>query len=129
MQLSPKEQAQDWRTLKRLHKDQMITGPYLLDSHTVIVPSNWYNKTAAQCWKANGFVWNGGCNVWKRDTRRPARDGQRYSASAWLNWCRRKYYDEFWPELKKVCAICRRHFVPASAYDIMCPQCQDADIN
>lgn len=105
----------------------MTRGPHLLNDMFIIVPSNWYSPTAAQCWKANGFAWNGGCRMWTRNTSLPAKDGKTYTASAWLRWTRRKFYKNFWPELQRTCRYCQQKFVPHNIYDIICTECRKGE--
>lgn len=65
----------------------------------LVVPSALYKPEAAAFWRKMGFRYNGTWKEWQRDTRRPLR-GRRYSAQAWLEAARRKYF-EFFPNLEK----------------------------
>ena len=107
-------------------KETMTTGPHLED-HTLIVPSQWYNKPAAEFWRQHGFHWNKASATWERDTRLPLRkDGKRYTADAWLEGTRREFYRFFRTSLAKTCYYCGRKFIPSSAHQLPCPSCESA---
>ncbi len=80
------------------HETQRMRAGPRLDGHTLIVPSEWYNESAAAFWREYGFHWREwpAC-TWERDTR-IAQGGKIYTTKAWLSATRRKFF-EFWPEL------------------------------
>jgi len=92
-QSARKSQAELEREAARMRRGPHLAG----DGHTLIVPSDWYQKQAAAFWKAHGFRWHGEDKTWRRDTRRPY-NGARYSPSAWLESARREFY-RFQPKL------------------------------
>jgi len=106
---------------QKRQRSVMADGPQLLaDDHTIMVPSEWYQKEAAEFWKAHGFHWVKGLSRWERDTWRPTREGKIYTTNAWLTATRRQFFD-FWPALKRTCVECGVLFAPASGYDTHCP--------
>ena len=103
---------------------QMAVGPTIAaDKCTILIPSVWYKMEAAEFWSKQGFNFISGLLRWERDSRQAAADGKIYSAAAWLKATRQKYYDEFWPTLKKICPSCGQTFIPHSYYEIECPSC------
>jgi len=112
------EQARKWTAMSA---GPQASGPM------IIVPSEWYDETAATFWKSQGFRWISSRNLWERDTRRPAADGKAYSATAWLRSTRAKFF-EFWPALLATCSTCGEQFMRSSRYDVQCPDCRKAAI-
>ena len=102
----------------------MITGPHLdHDGHTLIIPSEWYNETAATFWSQHGFHWNKGSSTWERDTQLPLRTtGKRYTTEAWLTSTRRQFY-QFWPTLLYECRHCGTRFARTNEYQVHCNKC------
>lgn len=104
----------------------MAIGPRLLaDQSTIVVPSEWYHKEAAEFWHVYGFQWLAGLSRWQRDTSQPA-SGKIYTTEAWMEATRRKFY-EFWPVLKKTCTQCGEMFAPTSPrsiYEVLCSDCK-----
>ena len=104
----------------------MATGPHLAaDGHTLIIPSEWYNKAAATFWRQHGFHWNDDNSTWERDTRLPL-IGKIYTAAAWLESTRRQFY-QFWPKLLHRCKRCGEQFARINcSYQTSCNRCEAA---
>ncbi len=103
----------------------MATGPRLdVDGHTLIIPSEWYNKGAASFWRQHGFTFDKGAATWKRDTRLPL-IGKYYTATAWLESTRRQFY-QFWPRLLHRCERCGEQFARTDcSYQALCNKCEN----
>ena len=82
-----------WEENRQREQCVMATGPHLnADGHTLIVPSEWYNKAAAAFWRQHGFRFDEDTATWKRDTQLPLCTGKRYTTEAWLESTRRQFY-------------------------------------
>ena len=102
----------------------MAAGPRLdTDGHTLIVPSEWYNKVAATFWRQHGFQFDKDAATWKRDTRLFL-IGKHYTVEAWLESTRRQFY-QFWPKLLHGCERCGKQFARIDCcYQTLCSQCE-----
>ena len=111
-----------WQERRTNQQHTMATGPHLdEDTHTIIIPSEWYNPTAAAFWRKQGFHWNNGSSTWERDTRHSL-NGKLYTPEAWLKSARDKFY-HFWPTLLCNCRRCGRRFARINEYQIHCENC------
>jgi len=101
----------------------MAAGPQL-HGDTLVIPSVWYNPDAAALWSAQGFRYSPALRGWLRDLRKPAGDGKMYEPEAWLKAAQRRFY-ELYPEAATHCQGCGQQFIPVSAWQTLCSECQD----
>lgn len=113
-----------WRENRQKEQRVMATGPRLdADGHTLIVPSEWYDKAAVTFWSQHGFYYDGETSTWERDTRLPLHTtGKRYTAEVWLESTRKQFY-QFWPTLIRRCRQCSNRFVLTNRYQSLCNDC------
>ncbi len=55
-----------WQQNRQKEQRVMATGPHLSpDGHTVIIPSEWYNKAASTFWRQHGFQFDKEAATWE----------------------------------------------------------------
>lgn len=73
---------------------RMEKGPYI-EGALIVIPSEWFSERARAFWRSKGFKYVRSIRQWQRQTRMP-HEGKVYSAQAWLQSARRKFF-EFFP--------------------------------
>jgi len=118
--------ARAYRARAERQLARMVKGPHVQGS-TIIIPSEWYDKNAANFWRSIGAVWCPGHpdgQAWILHHDRTKYAGRTWTAEQWLESITRKYR-EYWPELERrnYCVSCGQEFVPWHPKQRWCPDC------
>ncbi len=108
--------------------ERMQAGPQIVGS-TIVIPSEWYHKRAADFWRHIGATWCPGHphgQAWVLNHEHTTYNRRTWSADQWLAAIRRKFA-VFWPDLNTIpsrfCPTCGQEFTPWHPRQQFCHDC------